>query len=223
MIHPHLIEPKRRTGTHLPGPPTSVQEALNEHQTPSTKEVTLEFGPKEEPHRISQPNMPDNSLLQTLLSRASAPITTIPSQVGSAASEALNNKGWGKTGALAEGVGNTLSDFTSPISLALMGLGPMIGRAASGLLGGAAAPVGEGASKLMPSVTNFGKIPIPSVINKAAKVGETLGEMSPEFTPVGAEEMYGLVKPSIGSSGIDPLEEVLKQKWAPLLTKTGVK
>lgn len=134
-----------------------------------------------------------NELLQALLDKASTPLTTLPSRAGQATAEALNNKGWGKTGALAEGVGNTLSDLTSPVSLALMGLGPMAGKAASGMLGAkVAGPVGaEVGSALKPSLTGLGKLAVPS-LTRGAKVAETLGEMSPDFTPVGGEGMYNV-------------------------------
>ena len=51
-------------------------------------------------------------------------------------------------------------------------------------------PPGE----LFASLTNLGKLAVPSLRRGAASAAETLGEMSPEFTAVGGEGMYNIGK-----------------------------
>lgn len=138
-----------------------------------------------------------DSLLQTLLARATAPTTTVPSQLGSAASEALNNRGYGRTGAFVQGIGNAVSGMTSPLSLGLSALGPIAGSLASKVAPTAAATEVGGALK--PTLTGLGKLAVPAV-TRGTRVAETLGEMSPEFTPVGGGGLYNAAK-----IGVDPL------------------
>lgn len=122
--------------------------------------------------------MPDNpSLLSVLLSRATSPLTTAPTDLSNQAATAITTphlgespmaarlKGFG-AGAL-QGVGKLASGMTSPLSLALLGAGPI----AKGLGAGAGA-IGEA----------------------AGPAAETLGEVSPEFTPQGGEGMYNAAK-----------------------------
>lgn len=134
-----------------------------------------------------------NELLKALLARATTPLTTLPKQAGNAASEALNNRGYGRTGAFVEGVGNTLSEYTSPLNIALnMALGPAASKFA-GKLGPTAV---RAAAREIPARTYTGP------------VAETLGEVVPDFTPVGGEGMFNVpkVKPQPN------LEDILYQK-----------
>lgn len=71
---------------------------------------------------------------------------------------------------------------------------------------------------LMPSLTGLGKIAVPS-LTRGARVAETLGEMSPEFTPVGGEWAHNITRPgAMGMASALPKPEPGADNLLRLLT-----
>lgn len=51
------------------------------------------------------------------------------------------------------------------------------------------------------SLTALGKLAVPVIRRGAAPVAETLGEMAPDFTPVGGEGLYNVAKGATRKAG----------------------
>lgn len=113
--------------------------------------------------------MPDNSLLQSLLARATTPVTTLPSQISDAVYKPVTD--WGMNhagpvgaaargfGAFGENVGTGLTELTSPLNLALTAGTGGLGRVGAALgIGGKVAPAAaEGLSSIVPELIQAGR------------------------------------------------------------------
>lgn len=72
-------------------------------------------------------------------------------------------------------------------------------------------PPGE----LLHSLTSLGKLAVPA-LRRAAPVAETLGEMSPEFTPAGGEGLYNVAR-----GGVRKATDAVESAYHALLQRGG--
>jgi hypothetical protein len=83
----------------------------------------------------------------------------------------------------------------------------VLGWLGSKLFGKAApTPVGAAQSAFKPSVTQLGKLAVPSITRTIPTAAETLGEISPDFTAVGGEGIYNAARSGLRSTIPDPSE-----------------
>lgn len=144
------------------------------------------------------------NLLQTLLDRATTPL--LPQSVIQGTQDTLTQPSLTQSPTMARikgfgaGALQGVRDLTSPAMLAGSLMDDVPGALlASRFLGAgskaaeAAPAIAEGMSALKPTLTSFGKLAAPA-LTRGAKVAETLGEMSPEFTPLGGEGMFNATR-----------------------------
>lgn len=72
-------------------------------------------------------------------------------------------------------------------------------------------PPGE----LLASLTSLGKLAVPA-LRRAAPVAETLGEMAPDFTPVGGEGLYNVARGGVRKAG-----DAIESAYQSLLQRGG--
>lgn len=72
-------------------------------------------------------------------------------------------------------------------------------------------PPGE----LLNSLTSLGKLAVPA-LRRAAPVAETLGEMAPDFTPVGGEGLYNVAR-----GGVRKATDAVESAYRALLQRGG--
>lgn len=73
----------------------------------------------------------------------------------------------------------------------------------------------EAGGSFRPAVTQLGKLAVPS-IERVRPVAQTLGEVSPDFTPVGGEGMFNAARPSAS-----PMPDAAAQAYHRILEQGG--
>ena len=150
-----------------------------------------------------------NPLLKALIDRALTPLAPQPGQLADKAATAITTptlsqsptmaklKGFG-AGAL-QGAGHLLSDMTKPLNI---GIGAASGGLGGLLDSGAAGGASEAAGALAPRMFN--------------PVAETLGEVAPDFTPVGGEGLY-----NAGKAAAKPATDPVIEAYTRILANGG--